>query len=119
MKFSSQHTETALLVEVGARLEQARLRAGLSQQALAEAAGVAKRTVERFEAGKPGSLENLIRLLRALELVDRLELLLPEVTASPIEQLKLTRKKRQRAPSSKRAPRSRPPQGKWTWGDER
>lgn len=118
MKFSSQYTDSALLAEVGARLEQARLRAGLSQLALAEAAGVAKRTVERFEAGQPGSTENLIRLLRALQLIEQLEGLLPEVTPTPIEQLERSRKRRKRASSNKTKSRV-PASGKWTWGDER
>jgi transcriptional regulator with XRE-family HTH domain len=118
MKFSPDQPETALLKELGARLEQARLRSGLSQLDLAAAAGVAKRTVERFEAGQPGSTENFMRLLRALGLVERLDELLPQVAPSPMEQLKPRQKRRKRASTSNKEKRPSPVAAKWTWGDE-
>ena len=118
MKFSPEQSETTLLTELGARLEQARLRGGLSQLDLAEAAGVAKRTVERFEGGQPGSTENLMRLLRALDLIERLEALVPEVAPGPMEQLRQRQKRRQRAPARNKENHSSRTKGKWTWGDE-
>lgn len=119
MNFSPEQSETALLIELGVRLERARLRRGFSQQALAETAGVAKRTVERFEAGQPGSTENLMRLLRALDLIERLEELMPQVTATPMEQLKHREKRRQRASTRTKATRPAGGKPKWIWGDQR
>src|SRR3989304_2190643 len=51
MKLSKQLTDEAILREVGSRLAGARLARNLTQAALAEEAGVSKRTVERLAAG--------------------------------------------------------------------
>jgi len=119
MRLSAQHIETAILAELGARIAHARLRHHLSQQELANLAAVAKRTVERIEAGEPSSTANFIRLLRALGLIEQLNTLVPEITASPIEQLKRHGKRRQRAPSAKKKPQPAQSTPKWIWGDER
>jgi len=52
---------------------------------------------------------------RVLEVIERFDLLVPEPVPSPIEQLKLRGRKRQRA-SAKRQPKA--PSKEWQWGDE-
>jgi transcriptional regulator with XRE-family HTH domain len=116
MKISPQLTDDAILAELAARLTHARLRQKLSQQDLASLAGVAKRTVERLEAGEPAVLTNLIRVLRALNLIEALDALLPVSTPSPIEQLERRSKPRRRA--ARKTPKSATPKAPWTWGDE-
>lgn len=107
--------DTHILDTLGSRVSQQRLARNLTQAELATAAGVSKRTVERFEAGDSTQLANFIRILRALNLLGGLDLLLPELSPSPIEQLKLQGKRRQRA-SSVREPK--PSTKTWTWKDE-
>ncbi len=107
-------TNEAVLAELGSRLASARLERNLTQSDLAVEAGVSKRTVERAEAGGATQLSNLIRLFRALGLVERFDILLPAPVPSPLAQLKLYGKRRRRA--SRRV--SEPLPGKWTWNDK-
>ncbi len=115
MKISAQIPDQALLVELGGRLTAARLAQNLTQAALAERAGVAKRTVERLESGAVATqLSGFLRVCRALGLIEGLETLVPEQAASPMAQLKLQRYKRQRASKAK-VTEAKP--RKWTWGE--
>ena len=109
MKITPQLSDAAILQELGSRLAAARLARNQTQAGLAEAAGVSKRTVA-------ARLSGLVRVLRALDMADRLDELAPAPTASPVEQLKLAGRRRQRA-SGQRSP-ARPTVRKWTWGDE-
>lgn len=90
-------SDQAILSEVGDRLQTWRLHRNLSQDALAREAGVSKRTIERLESGHSVQATNLIRVLRSLELLENLDLLIPEPLPSPIQALKLRGKQRQRA----------------------
>lgn len=116
MKISKQIGDKAIIGELGERLTRTRLERNLTQAELAEQSGVSKRTLERIEAGGAAQLDSLIRLCRALDLLERLDALIPEPTPSPIAQLKLRGKERQRASSFKV---SEPAPGKWRWGDEK
>ena len=115
MKISTTLTNEAILKELGERLAGARLERNVTQATLAEEAGVAKRTVERLESGEAATqLSGFVRVCRALGLLERLDALVPEGTASPIAQPKLQGRKRQRATGRKAA--SGEPK-KRTWGD--
>lgn len=81
---------------MGSRLKDFRLGKKLTQQQLAERAGVSLFTVAQIERGKPVSVSMLIAVMRVLRLLDNLELLLPRQEVSPIELLKLQGKKPQR-----------------------
>ena len=90
--------------ELGERMARARLERNLTQAALAEQAGVSKRTVERLESGEVAmQLSGFVRVCRALGLVERLESFIPEPVPSPIAQLKLQGRTRRRA-SGRRSP---------------
>ncbi len=116
MKITAQLTDDSILKELGVRLTSVRLARNLTQAALAEQAGVSKRTVERLESGAVATqLSGFLRVCRTLDLLERFESLVPEVMASPMEQLKKQGRKRQRASGKKAAP-AKPK--KWTWGDE-
>jgi len=116
MKITAQLTDERILKELGGRLSSIRLGYNLTQAALAEQAGVSKRTVERLESGAVATqLSGFLRVCRTLDLLERFESLIPEVLTSPMEQLKKQGRKRQRA-SAKKATPAKPK--KWTWGDE-
>ena len=115
MKISNQSTDLLIVRELGDRLTRLRLERNLTQAALAEQAGISKRTVERMEAGGPTQLVNLVRVCRALDLLERFEALIPEPLISPVAQLKLQGKQRQRATT--KPPATLPP--KWEWNDKR
>ena len=108
-------SDTGVLLILGDRLSQQRLQRNLTQAELAAASGVSKRTVERLEAGESSQLSNFIRILRALDLLEGLDALIPEPAPSPIEQLKRQGRQRQRA-SSPHEPE--PIHKAWAWSDE-
>ncbi|MEO8315704.1 MAG: helix-turn-helix transcriptional regulator [Pseudomonadota bacterium] len=113
MKISSQMADQAILHELGERLTRARLDLNLTQAVLAEQAGVAKRTIERLESGQAATqLSGFLRVCRALGLLDRFEMLVPEPAPSPMAQLKQQGHKRQRATGSKVGAPT-----KWNWGE--
>lgn len=115
MKIESQATDQAILRELGARLAGARLARNWTQAALAEQAGVAKRTVERLESGEVATqLSGFLRVCRALGLAERFDSLIPEPAPSPIEQLRLQGRKRRRASGG---PAAAPAAKPWTWGE--
>ena len=116
MKITKLTSDEAIVGELGARLERVRLERNLTQAQLADRAGVSKRTVERLESGSVATqLSGFIRICRALDLVEHFNLMVPEPLPSPIEQLKLHGRTRQRASAKrKRVKLSKP----WQWGDE-
>ena len=115
MKIATQLTDKAVLQELGRRLAGARIERNLTQAALAEQAGVAKRTVGRLESGEVATqLSGFLRVCRALGLLERFDTLLPGFVPGPVAQLKLQGKRRQRAVG--RRARSAAPTA-WTWGE--
>ena len=116
MKITTHLADESILAELGRRLASARLVRNLTQAALAEQAGVSKRTVERLEAGAVATrLSGFLRVCRVLGLLEHFDSLIPEPVAGPMEQLKRQGRRRQRA-SSRNVASDTP--RKWTWGDE-
>ncbi len=123
MSFYDEAPDAAILEELGQRLARRRIDLGLTQAALAERAGLGKRTVERIENGESGQLSSLVRMLRVLELLPRLDLVLPELVPRPMELLRRQGKRRQRASSREKSSKDSPKKSKkksssWTWEDE-
>ena len=85
MIFDEASSDGAILEELGARIARCRLNQNLTQEAFAELAGVSRPTVARLELGHSTTLSNLIRILRALNLVKNLDTLVPEPPISPIQ----------------------------------
>ena len=94
-------TSAALAEEIGHRLKQARLNRDLTQSAVAERAGVARKTVMNAEKGKV-QLDIMIAILLALDLAEQLDLFIPEQAVSPLQLVKLQGRKRQRASGQRR-----------------
>ena len=115
MKIASNLTDEALLKLIGERLARLRLSRNLTQGQLAEQAGLGLRTVQRLELGAAATqLSGFVRVCRVLGLVERFEALLPEEVASPIAQLQLQGRRRQRATGKKAATGT---SKTWTWGE--
>ena len=115
MKLSNEHSDDAVLKEIGIRIAQYRLNQDKTQAALAQEAGVSSRTITRVERGHSVQASSLIRILRALTLLENIDRLIPEPVASPVQQLIMQGKQRKRA-SSKLVKPSK--ESTWTWGDE-
>ncbi|MBS1678159.1 MAG: helix-turn-helix transcriptional regulator [Actinobacteria bacterium] len=117
MRIQSNSPDDAVLRELGERLARTRLERNLSQERLAEEAGVSKRTVERLEAGESVKSNSLIRVLRGLGQLEALERLVPEPLPSPVERLRSQGRRRRRASAPRATPGSAPTEP-WRWGDE-
>jgi transcriptional regulator with XRE-family HTH domain len=115
MKISQALTEDTILTEIGERLARRRLDLQLTQAHLAEQAGVAKRTVERIEAGSSAQMSTMIRIFRVLDLLPCLDQAIPAAGPRPMDILRRKGKPRQRASSRGRKLQSAEP---WSWDDE-
>lgn len=90
-------SDKAILAELGERLSRRRLNRNMTQEELAVASGVARRLVQRLEGGYGCSLENLMRILRALGMLGQLDAFLPESEISPLQMAKTRDRGRLRA----------------------
>ena len=88
MNLNSSLSDEAVLAELGRRVVQLRVGLSWTQAELAERSGIGKRTVERLENGESVQALALVRVFRALGLLEPLDALLPETSVSPMELLK-------------------------------
>jgi len=111
-------TNEAWQREVGNRLQLHRLNQNLSQTDLAEAIGIARKTITSVENGHGGTLLTIIAMLRGLNLLGHLEAFIPPPGPSPIQLVKLAGKQRKRATGKRGTATGRvnEPQKPWTWG---
>ncbi len=116
MKFQDIHHDEAVLEELGRRLVQLRIGMNLTQAELARKAGVGKRTLERVEAGETTQTRTLVRIFRELDLLTKLEIVLPEPAARPRHAIQKVGQIPQRATRKKTNIDSTE---EWKWGDER
>lgn len=90
---------------LGRRIRAHRRGRQQTQQALADSAGISRPTLSKLERGHDVNVDSLLSTLRALDLLDGLDLAIAEPAESPIEALGVRRTTTE-------------PTG-WTWGDER
>ncbi|WP_407442811.1 helix-turn-helix domain-containing protein [Fibrobacter sp.] len=98
-------SDKAVLVEFGKRIASSRLNCNWTQADLANKAGVSKSTVEHIEKGQSTQLLNMVKILRALGLLNQFLGAFPEQGPSPMELLAASRK--QAASKRKRASKPR------------
>lgn len=99
MSFNSM-TDQAIAAEIGQRIEQMRLERNLTQQQLADRVGLSRVSYGKLESGQ-AKFTNIIAVLRALDQLELVENFIPETAFSPMEQLKMKGKQRQRASGSR------------------
>ena len=90
-------SNSAVLGEIGRRLQGYRLNLNLAQAEVAMKAGVSRRALQKLEGGQACTLTSLLRVLRALGRLDALDAFLPEPGLSPIQLAKLKGRQRKRA----------------------
>ena len=78
-------SDTIILNRIGNHLKTVRLRQNITQQSLADAAGVSLSTLKKIEKGEIGSFDSLLRVLRTLGKLDVLQPLVDEEQLSPSE----------------------------------
>lgn len=77
-------TNDALLQYLGKQMRQMRINAQLTQQQLAERAGVARSTVVQVESGKNMTMESVVAMLRALNKLELLNNFETQALVSPL-----------------------------------
>ncbi|MGE8067059.1 helix-turn-helix domain-containing protein [Pseudomonas sp. NPDC089569] len=89
-------TDEAIASAIGARLQELRLKKNLSQEQVAEEAGISRQTLINLMHGK-GTLVNLVAVLRAIGELERVASLIQNVLPSPLQVIKMAGTKRVRA----------------------
>lgn len=92
----SELSDPAILKTLGARIKEYRISMGLKQSDVANESGVGLSTINKIETGKPVSMQLFISVLRTLNLLENLQLLVPESKISPLQLLELQKKKAKR-----------------------
>lgn len=77
-------TNEALLQYVGRQMRQMRINAQLSQQQLADRAGVSRSTITQVENGKGIKLEPMVAMLRVLNKLELLNSFETQAMTSPL-----------------------------------
>jgi len=103
-------------LDLGHRIEKLRLSKNMNQTTLATDAGVSRRTITRLENGEGISLDTLIRVMKALGVVDRLKDLLPDPSVRPIERIRLKGRERKHA---REKPQEKAEAWSWDEGSEK
>ena len=115
MRIEGRETENRIMEEFGKRVAKYRISLQKTQKELAEEAGVSRGTITRMENGESVQLDNIIRVLKALNICSNFETLVPDMLSDPSDLYKLGQD-RQRA-TAKRYRKT--PQKKWLWGEDR
>lgn len=107
MKLDELTPTAAIQQELGRRLEALRKQRGLTQQALADEAGVGVATLRRIEDGSDSRLGSWLRILKALRMGAGFDGLVPEELRSPMTDAGVRRRPGRKDGAA------------FTWGDER
>lgn len=104
----------AAMRDLGTRLARVRLSYNLTQTRLAQEAGASLASIKRLEAGRNSSLDTFLRVLRALNLGDRILDFLPNPEVRPVERVQYKGRERRRARPQTQAPKA----SDWAWGEQ-
>jgi len=99
------------LSKLGQKIKTYRIMKEMSQQDLEDKTGVSKRSISRLEQGKSVQVDNLFKILLALDLGENIELLVPDQTKRPsfyLQKIDNTPKRVRRKTNNK----------EFKWGDE-
>lgn len=113
MKIYGNENNAFILKEIGQRIKDIRISRSLTQKELAQNAGVSYNTLIRIENGDGANIENLIRVMRTLGLLQNFDLLIPEQNMTA-EEFFYNKPKRKRVSRVKKENRT-----DWVWGDEK
>jgi transcriptional regulator with XRE-family HTH domain len=82
--FESTRNPEELERLLGERIRRLRLRKNLTQDETAKRAGLSRRSIFSLENGRGGTVESLVRVLKALDSTDGLLAIAPEAGISPL-----------------------------------
>ena len=79
---------------LGEQMQSLRITKNLDQRTTAEKAGISEKTLRNLEAGRGSSVESLLRVLKALDSLEGIEMLAPKPSVNPIALLRSTKARR-------------------------
>jgi len=82
------NTPEELQTVLGERLRRLRLNRNLDQRTTAEKAGISEKALRNLECGHGSTVETLMRVLKALEHLQGIEMLAPEISVNPLDLLR-------------------------------
>jgi transcriptional regulator with XRE-family HTH domain len=100
-------TAAELQAELGARIRRLRLSRNIDQRTTANKAGVSEKALRNLEGGRGSTVETLVRTLKALDYLQGIEILAPEVTINPLTLLNRA-KPPQRVRRARKQPKANP-----------
>ena len=90
-------SDPAIVQEIGTQLKRFRLKANMTQQELADRAGLFRSTISEIENGRIGSVLSLIQMLRGLNQLEVLQSFVLKDEISPLMVAEQQAKYRKRA----------------------
>ena len=85
------NTPKELQTVLGERLRRLRLNRNLDQRTTAEKAGISEKALRNLEGGHGSTVETLLRVLKALDHLQGIEMLAPEISVNPLDLLRQTK----------------------------
>lgn len=82
------NTPKELQTLLGERLRRLRLNRNLDQRTTAEKAGISEKALRNLEGGHGSTVETLLRVLKALNHLQGIEMLAPEISVNPLDLLR-------------------------------
>ena len=76
---------------LGEQLQSLRLAKNLDQRNTAEKAGISEKALRNLEAGRGSTVESLLRVLKALDSLEGIEMLAPKPSVNPLALLRSTK----------------------------
>lgn len=73
---------------LGEQLHSLRLAKNLDQRTTAEKAGISEKALRNLEAGRGSTVESLLRVLKALDSLEGIEMLAPKPSVNPLALLR-------------------------------
>jgi len=113
MKITGNESEQVILKELGMRIKQYRISLNITQMDLAHKCGTSISTVVRMENGVDSKLSNYLKVLNALNLMQNIDLLIPELQPD-FKALYEQKPPRQRVKQKNVKPKS-----DWVWGEDK
>ena len=104
-------TDDEIINEIANRIKKLRIEKNISQELLSKKTGLSIHTISNIENGKSFTIENLIKIMRVLDIVDRIYNLIPTVENNPYL-IALNKKEKSRVSTLKE-------DTDWKWGDEK
>lgn len=114
MRITGKESNTFILKELGTRLRDMRVNAGITQEGMCELTGLSHSSIRRIENGENVKIETILNLLRELSILGNIELLVPEQEMSPSQNYDYGKRKQRAYPSAVKEK-----DVAWKWGEDK